>query len=255
MHLRGRVDDVMPPHVPARCPRHVAACAAHHQHVLHGLDALHRDIHRRLHGHRGPAPVLPVGGHDEFRPGVFDPETQRLGREAAEDEGVDGADPGDREGDDHGLRDHRQVDDHPVALHDPERGEGVRRAGHLALQLGVVDAAAVPWLPLEVERDPRAVAGGDVAIDAVDRDVEPPAGEPLGAGNGCLAAVTRPGRRPGVVGVPRLRPVQPPRLLGPELDGVAGRGLEPLRRDIRRRGESDGCRVAAVLGKQVANRV
>ena len=87
--------------------------------------------------------------------------------------------PGDRERDDDGLDEHRQVDDDAVALADAEARERVRGAGDLALQVGVGDGPAVAGLALEVERDLVAAARGDVPVDAVDRDVERPADEPL----------------------------------------------------------------------------
>ena len=60
----------------------------------------------------------------------------------------------------------------------PSFGEGVGCALDLGGQLGVGDAAAVAGLPLPVDRDAVAVAGLDVAVEAVVGDVEGAVGEP-----------------------------------------------------------------------------
>jgi hypothetical protein len=53
---------------------------------------------------------------------------------------------------------------------------------HLALEVGIGDGAGVARLALEVDRDPVAVAGLDVPVDAVVGRVELAADEPLREG-------------------------------------------------------------------------
>ena len=80
-----------------------------------------------------------------------------------------------------GLGDHRQVDGDGVALADPQVQQGVRGLLHLLVQLGVRDVAGVAVrLADEVDRHLVAVAGLDVAVDAVVGDVELAVREPGG---------------------------------------------------------------------------
>ena len=125
------------------------------------------------------------------------------------------------------LRDHRHVDGDPVALLDAQLQQGVGGLGDLVLELGVGDGAGVARLALEVDGDPVAVAGLDVPVDAVVRDVELAVREPLGERR------VRPVQRLGRL----LGPGQPPGLLGPEAEPVSLGLLVRLRRDVGVRGE------------------
>ena len=78
------------------------------------------------------------------------------------------------------LGDHRHVDGDAVALLHAEALERVGQLLHLGEEVGVGDGAGVAGLALPVVRDPVAVAGVDVAVEAVRRYVEPTADEPLG---------------------------------------------------------------------------
>ena len=146
-------------------------------------------------------------------PGVLHAELQRLGGEAAEHEGMDGADAGHRERDDDGFGDDREVDDHAVALGDAQVQQGVRGLGDFPLQFGVRDVAAVAGLALEVERDLVAAAGRNMAVHAVVGDVELAALEP---GDVRAGAGFQVGGHPPVGGVPGLAAVR---------SGALGRGL------------------------------
>ena len=68
---------------------------------------------------------------------VLDPARQLVRGEAAEDDGVHGADPRAGEHRDRGLRHHRHVDDHPVAALDALRGERAGEARDRVAQLAV----------------------------------------------------------------------------------------------------------------------
>ena len=175
-----------------------------------------------LHGDDGAAPVLPVRGHQHLGAGVLHAELEGLGGEASEHEGVDRADARARERDDDGFGDHREVDDHAVALHHPEFQQCVGGLGNLALQVRIGVDQAIPGFTLEVEGHVIAAAGLHVTIHAVVGDVELAALEPcdLRDGEDVVAGLVRADflRLVEAVGrVPRLRPVQTGRLLGPEL--------------------------------------
>src|SRR5947207_3028228 len=77
------------------------------------------------------------------------------------------------------LGDHRHVDGDPVALLDAEAPEGVGEALHLGQEVGVGDRPGVAGLALPVEGDLVAPPRVDVAVEAVLRDVERAADEPL----------------------------------------------------------------------------
>ena len=168
---------------------------------------------------RAPA-VATVGGDDDRCLGVVDAGAEGLGREPAEDDRVRCPDPRAGEHRDGGLGDHRQVDRDAVAGPDPECGQRVRGLRDLALQVGVGDVAGVAGLALEMDRDLVAVAGGHVPVDAVDRDVEAAADEPLR--EGCIGPVED--------GVPGGGPLQVPGLLRPEGQAVGARSRAQGRR-------------------------
>jgi hypothetical protein len=121
----------------------------------------------------------PVDGDQRLRLRELHPLGDRFGREAAEDDVVGGADAGAGEHRDDDLGDHRQVDPDHVALLDPEVLEGVGEALDVTVQLGVGDVALLALLAAPVVGDPLAVAGLDVAVEALCRGVQPPVGEPL----------------------------------------------------------------------------
>ena len=144
------------------------------------------------------------------------------------------------------LRDHRHVDGDPVALLHAEPAQRVREAAHLLEQLLVGDRAGVARLALPVVGDAVAEAGGDMAIEAVDADVELAADEPL-----------RIRHVPRVELAPRLHPVEPVALFGPEgAKAVLGGGAvedarighDGVRHELLRRRER------AVLAQEILDR-
>ena len=180
-----RRDDVVPPQVAAVGPVDVVVAAPDDEDVLDGL--LHagavavaeRHVDGGLERRDLALAVAAVGGDHELRAGVVDARAQAVGREAAEDDGVDRADARDREHRGDRLGDHRHVDRDAVALADAEPLEDVREALDLVGELGVGDAALVAGLALPEQRDAVAVAGLDVAVEAVVGDVELAVVEPL----------------------------------------------------------------------------
>ena len=220
-------DGVVPPDVAAFGHRDVGQLvrgggAVDHQDVLDRVVPGDGGVGVVLDRHGHAAAELAVGGDQELGAGVLHPELQRLGGEAAEHQGMDGADAGHGEGDDDGFGDDREVDDHAVALGDAQVQEGVGGLGHLALQFGVGDGAAVAGLALEVEGHLVAAAGRDMAVHAVVGDVELAALEPgdVRAGAGLDVGRDAPVRGvPGLaaVGAGALRRVPPSRGGGPVL--------------------------------------
>ena len=126
-----------------------------------------------LQRHLAAAAQALVGGDDDRGFAVLDPAGQRIGREAAEHDRVDRADPGAGEHREGSLGDHRQVDGDPVALLDAMRLQHVGEAADLGVQLAVgdraVDCVGVVALP-----DDRGLVAalGEVAVEAIERDVE-----------------------------------------------------------------------------------
>ena len=146
-------------------------------HARRGRDRLVGDVLER-HG-RAAAPRL-VLGDEHLAAHVVHPVGERVGREAAEDDGVRRAEARAREHRDRGLGDHAEVDPDGRALLDAELLERVREPDDLALQVGVGDRAPVAdGLALPVEGDPVAAPRLDVPVDAVVGDVELAAEVPL----------------------------------------------------------------------------
>ena len=204
----GLVERLVPPDV-AVVPLGVLPGPLDDEHVLDRRLALGQGrVDGRLERRGRPTPVAAVGGDDELALRVVDPRVERLGREPAEDHGVRRPDPGAGQHRHGGLGDHRQVDRDAVALADAEVLQRVRRLLHLLVQLGIRDVAGVAvGLADEVDGHLVAVAGLDVAVDAVVGDVELAVGEPVGERR--LAPVQDLGEL--------LAPAQPAaRLVGPE---------------------------------------
>ena len=152
---------------------------------MHGLDA--RALEQRLVGHGlqrddAAAAQALVGGDEHLAAAVLDAVAQRVGREAAEDDGVDRADARAGEHRDGELGDHRHVDGDAVALLDAVLLEHVGEAADLVVERLVrVDlAAALVGLP----DDGGLVAApvGQVTVEAVVGDVGLAADEPLDLG-------------------------------------------------------------------------
>ena len=149
-------------------------------------------------------PVAAVGGDDQLRLRVVDAVGERLGGEAAEDDGVRCADAGAGEHGDGELRNHRHVDGDAVAAPHAELLQRIGGPVHLDIEIVVGDDLAVSGLALPVVGDLVAAAGIDVAIEAVHGDIELTAVEPLGKGGIPLED-----------GVPGAIPIELCRLAGP----------------------------------------
>src|SRR5262249_24284581 len=134
--------------------------------------------------------------------------------EASEDDRVNRAEPCDREHGDHGLRDHRHVDDDSVALGEAERGEGARTLRDLFPELAEGEGLNRPRDRAIVDQGHLVRAAVlDVPIDGVVAGVD-------------LAAHKPPVERLARVVedlVPLLAPADLVRGLGPKPLGVINR--------------------------------
>jgi hypothetical protein len=202
--------------------------ALHHHHVLDARALGERLVGVALERDHLAAAVRPVGGDEHPALRVVDAVAQRLGREAAEDHRVDGADARAGEHRHHRLGDHRQVDGDPVPLLHAEAVEDEGELVDLAVEVPVGEGALVAGLALEDERRLVAARAVHVAVEAVDARVERAVGEP-----------PRVRRRPVEGAGERARPLELARQARPErlgvarrlvVDrGVAGDGLRPER--------------------------
>ena len=147
--------------------------------VFSVAEVAHLLVDGRLDRRRLALAAGAVDGDQRLRLGELHPLPHRLGREAAEDDVVEGADAGAGQHRDDDLGDHRQVDPDHVALLDAEVLERVGEALDVAVQVGVGDVALLALLAAPVVGDAVADPGLDVAVEAVGRGVQPPVLEPL----------------------------------------------------------------------------
>ena len=200
----------MPPHVAAFLDVDVIARAAKDDHALHRMPAvLQRRIDVRLQRHDAAAPVAAVRGDDGDRAAVVDAVLDGLRAEAAEDHGMRDAEPRTREHRDRRLGDHRHVDDDALALLDFVALEHIRKAAHFAMELLVGDDAPLARLAFPDDRRLVLPRGAEMPVEAVLRDIELAAGEPLREGHLPVEHL-RPLLRPG-----EFRRLARPEFLGP----------------------------------------
>jgi hypothetical protein len=200
------LERVVPPDVAAFAHRRVVVEPLDDEDRLDRLHVAHDLVDLLLDSGGLALAARAVDGDQRLGLGELHPLLDRLGREAAEDDVVDGADPraGEHRHDD--LGDHREEDADDVLRADPAVLERVGRLLDLAVQVRIGDVELLALLAAPVEGDAVAVAGLDVAVDAVVGDVELAVGEPLGE--------RRVGPVEHLVGL--LVPVQRLGLLGPE---------------------------------------
>ena len=191
--------------VPAGPHPDLLAGAAHHHHPGDGRRILESLVGNVLQRHDPAAPVAAVGGDQHLGLGVVDPVAERLSGKAGEDHAVGRPDPGAGEHRDRKLRDHRQVDRHPVALLDPEAAQNVGEAADLPVEVGVGQGLFVPRLAFPEDRRTIPAPPRQVPVQAVDARVQLSADEPAGEG-----------RLPVEDLVPPAGPVKPLRLGSPK---------------------------------------
>ena len=124
---------------------------------------------------------------------------------------MDRADPGAGQHRDRRFGDHGEVDGDSIPPLDAEALERVGGAAHFAGQLPVGHHPPVARLALPDQRGLVAARSGEVAVEAVGRDVQLAIGEPPGVGR---IPVEHPGEW--------SHPIERPGLLGPEGEPVGG---------------------------------
>ena len=126
------------------------------------------------------APAIPdVRRDQQLCLRVVDAIAQRIRREPAEDHRVDGADAGASQHRDRCLRNERQVDGDAVSFAHAEFLEHVGELLYFAVQIPVSQRSAVARLSFPDESYLIRALVRHVTIDAVRRDVELAADEPL----------------------------------------------------------------------------
>ncbi len=107
----------------------------------------------------------------QFRAAILDAAGERIGRKAAEDDGMDRADP--RAGE-HGigrLGDHRHIDRDRVALLDALRLQHIGETADMLVQFAIGDVARLGRI-VAFPDDRRLVAAGrEMTIEAIHRDI------------------------------------------------------------------------------------
>ena len=143
------------------------------------LGALDRLVGIGLERHGLAAAQALIGGDDEIGAAILDAVRQRIGREAAEDDGMDGADPRAGEHRIGRLGDHRHVDRHAVAPLDAARLQHVGEAADVRVQLAIGDLLVLGRVVALPEDRDLVGAVLQMPVDAVGRDVERAVLEPF----------------------------------------------------------------------------
>ena len=201
-------DEVVVPDVAALGPVDVATGTAHDEDGLDVRTVGQRRVGVALEGDDAAAADALVGGDHGAAVRVQDAVLERLRGKAAEHHGVGRADAGAREHRVGGLRDHRHVDAHAVALAYAAAPERVGEAADRVVQFAVRDGRVVRGV-VAFPHDGRLVGPrGQVPVDAVGAGVQSSPEEPRDPARGQV---------PLGHGVPLGHPVEAtPRLLRPE---------------------------------------
>lgn len=136
----------MPPLVTALSEGDLAAGALEDDNVLDQRAVLESGVDDLLCGDGLAATLALIGRDDDAGLAVLYTVAERLGREAGEDNCVDGTNTraGEEGGD--GLPGHGQVEGDGVALLDSERLENIGEGGDFLEELAVADLGAFTWL-------------------------------------------------------------------------------------------------------------
>ena len=220
VHLLGRTivadlgELLLEPEVAARRPRHLPAGVLDDENLVDAAGLLQRRVGIGLERNLAAAAQAFVGGDQEARFAVLDAPGERVRREAAEHDGMDGADPRAGEHGVSGFRDHRQIDRHPVAALDPVRLQHIGEAADGLVQLAIGDVLRLLRGVVGLEDDGGLLAALlQMPVDAIGRDVEGAVLEPFDRHVGI-------GERGVLDARIGLDPVEPLALLAPELIGV-----------------------------------
>ena len=167
-------DDLIPPVVSAFVHEDVVADAPRHDAMRDGRRLLHRDVAVALERDLMAPPPAVIGGNQGHALRVVDAVYDRFGREAAEDHRMRRADARAGEHGDRQFGNHRHVDRNAIAAPNAELAQPVGKAADSIEQLAIGDGPAVAGLAFVIIRDLLAAAGSDVAVEAVDGNVQLP---------------------------------------------------------------------------------
>ncbi len=204
----GGIEFGIPVAIPPRDQVHRLPGAPHDQDAAHSVNPLQGLIGGVLAADQLAGPAIGIGADQHLALAVPQAIAQGQVGKAAEDHAVDGADARAGENGDGELRDHGQIDGHPVALAYPVALKDIGAAADLPVQLLVGQGAGfMGALPFPDDCRLVLAPGLQVAVQAVIGDIELPAQKPamLAAGE-----VRLQGPLPGV------KPVQVRGPLGPE---------------------------------------
>ena len=149
--------------------------------VLNGIATTHGEcfVSDRLERDGLTTTVLAIGSDQGNSAGVIDTITQRLGREATENDGVN------RTNTSTGLHcadafnGHRHVDDNTVTLLDAHTTQGIGKFGNLGEQLLVGHLSYFAVVGFEDQGNLVALASFDLTIQTVVRNIQLAVGKPL----------------------------------------------------------------------------
>ena len=157
-----------------RCQLGGQALTLEHHHVAHLVRGkLQRLVDHRLVGY-GPRAFDPAaGGQQHLGRGIVDPLGQFERSEAAEHHRMDRPQPGAGQHGEDGFRDHRHIDDHPVALAYAQAGQHRRDPADFRVQFGIGETPdRIGHRAVIGERDLVPPPGANMPVDAVVSGVE-----------------------------------------------------------------------------------
>ena len=172
------VEELLPGDVASRRHRDGILAATQHDDFLDGRRVAQRVVHDALERDVFALAIHDVRREQRSRTGESHAFAERSRSEASEYHEDHGPDADGAEHEDDRLRTRRHVDRDPVALVDPKSAQRGRDALRLLEQLRVREGLALAALVLGDERDALAVAGPDVMVDAVVREVRAPSEVP-----------------------------------------------------------------------------
>ena len=196
----------------------------HDEDRLERLDVAHHVVDLLLDRRRLALPPGAVDGDERLRVRELHPLPNGLGSKAPEHDVVGSTDPRARQHRHDDLGDHRKVDSDDVALADPPVLKCVREPLDLREQVGVRELPLLAFLAAPEERHAVAVAGLDVAVQAVVGSVQLSAREPFVEGGAGVVEHRVPSLEP----IERFGLLRPPRF-GVALGLLVDRGVGPQR--------------------------
>ena len=149
MRIRRALPGLAPPHIAALPHGDGIAATLDHKHGVDRRRAFQGPVNVGLQFNDLAAPPPAVGRDDQLGLTIVDAVLDRLGTEAAEDDGVHGADPGAGEHGNYRLRNHGQVDGDAIARLDAHVFQNMGHAADVKIELAVGDRADITGLTFE----------------------------------------------------------------------------------------------------------